>query len=502
MMELNPDQISAVEYLGQHALIVAGPGTGKTHTLMARILNLIQKLKTPPADLPHPKVLALTFTHKAKEEMTHRLKALSVRMDLVWVGTYHQWCLMLLRRYADLCPLPKDFRIALEEEKKEIVNRTWPHKTPREKQDILEGISYIKSTELVLPATDEIKLYQKSMHASGYIDLDDVLRETLMLLDQHPEILRAVVQEFPFVCVDEYQDSNHVQEALLRLLAKANASITAIGDPNQAIYGFRGADVSVFHRFQDVFVKAELFYLKENYRSAAHIVQASTQVMETLSRRGVPALVAHQSKEGKVIVHEATTDRAEADYVAHQIERLVGGLDMLHSRASQHVFGDVVILTRLKAQQQVVAGALAHLGIPYQIAQPRVNRSADDELSVQGEEEVFDYHMDRVTLMTMHAAKGLEFPVVFLMGCEDKIVPLDLTGLKADIDEERRLFYVAMTRAKEELHLTYAKRRQLFGQTLVSQPSPFLLDIQHDLKQMALMRRKKEVKPDQQLKLF
>jgi superfamily I DNA/RNA helicase len=320
--------------------------------------------------------------------------------------------------------------------------------------------------------------------------------------------------------VDEYQDSNIVQNFLLKKLACEGVLLTAIGDANQSIYGFRGSRVELFRRFEEDFAPAQILTLQENYRSASSLLAASGQVI--IKNVVIPAkgridrhsqllagihneLIAKLSTQGKLVIHQAATDRAEADYVAHQIEKLIGGLDMNTSRRALRSFGDVVVLTRLNAQHHVMGQALEHLGIPYQISKKpqRAEVYSDEDALGQNEEEL-EFNVEKVSLMTLHAAKGLEFPVVFIIGCEDRLLPLDLMGMKGESQEERRLFYVGMTRAKEHLYLTYAKRRQLFGQTLIQNPSPYLADIAEELKAYEASKRNAPKKdPDAlQMKLF
>jgi DNA helicase-2/ATP-dependent DNA helicase PcrA len=279
-----------------------------------------------------------------------------------------------------------------------------------------------------------------------------------------------------------------------------------------------------FGRFTEDFPGATKLYLTENYRSTFNLLTASSQVIAKSPKGQVPETVARIHDEGRLVIHEAATDRAEAEYVAHQIEQLVGGLSML-SRDSQRVasytrasrgLGDIAILYRLNAQKNVIMGALDHLGIPYAVSSKRkVNRQelqglaqeATDEILLEQFEETVDYNVEKVSLLTLHAAKGLEFPVVFIVGCEAKLLPLDLEKMKGAPEEERRLFYVGMTRAKDQLYLTHAGRRQIFGQTFFNPPSMFLADIQEDLKayeNSKLKRRlSKSAQADkQQLKLF
>jgi DNA helicase-2/ATP-dependent DNA helicase PcrA len=461
-------------------LITAGPGTGKTHTLTHRIAYLASFLKSDE------RILAITFTNKAACQMQERLMALGVRPSLLYVGTFHAFCLKLLRDYFGHTALPKDFKVATPEDITGFDKET------------LERISQMKSSQLVIPPDDDYKSYQRYLRQNSWIDFDDILREALLLLEDDT-IAAQLRRHYPHILVDEYQDSNIVQNVLLKKMASEGVLLTAIGDANQSIYGFRGSRVELFHRFQEDFAGARMMSLQENYRSAPNLLLASGQVMG-----GVPLLAKLQT-QGKLMIHQAATDRAEADYVAHRIEKLIGGLDMNTSRRALRSFGDVVILYRLNAQRLVMGQALEHLGIPYQVSKksPRSKDYSDEEALGQNEEEL-EYNVEKVSLMTLHAAKGLEFPVVFIIGCEDHLLPLHLIGMKGEPQEERRLFYVGMTRAREHLYLTHAKRRQLFGQTLFPEPSPYLADIAEELKAYESAKRhipKKD--PDAlQMKLF
>ncbi len=477
---LNDSQWKAVIYNGGHLLITAGPGTGKTHTITRRIAHLIPSLKS------NERILAITFTNKAANQMKDRLVELGVPLSKVFVGTFHAFCLKLLRDHWQETALPKDFKVAI------------PDDIQGFDKAVLDRIGLVKSTQLVIQGDDEYKKYQRYLRQNGWIDFDDILREALALLDNE-DIAKHVTGAYRHIFVDEYQDSNVIQNALLKILVADGASLTAIGDPNQSIYGFRGGNVALFHCFKEDFPGANVLTLQDNYRSASNLLAASCQVMGGLE------VLAKLDIKGHLVMHEALSDRAEADYVAHQIEKMVGGMDMMSARRSHRTFGDIAILYRLNAERHVITQALDHLGIPYQVSRkpPKSEGYSDEGVLGQMEEEL-DYNVEKVSLLTLHAAKGLEFPVVFIVGCEDNILPLDLEGMKGDTAEERRLFYVGMTRAKEHLCLTRAQRRQMFGKTLQHQPSPFLSDIAEELKAYEAARRK-PVKKDldaAQMKLF
>ena len=265
--------------------------------------------------------------------------------------------------------------------------------------------------------------------------------------------------------------------------------ITAIGDPHQAIYGFRGADVKFFKSFSEDFKGAQQLFLSDNYRSAQELLVASAQVIEKEKTFSLPPLVAQIYREGQLIVRENLTDKAEAEYVVHEIEKLVGGIS-LFSQDSRRVaeenkenksFGDIAVFVRMKSQINVLSQAFERSGIPYEI--PKVQEEEFfDHPAMERSHELYE-KSERVKLMTIHASKGLEFPVIFMVGCEEGILPLDFEALTASIDEERRLFYVGMTRTKEKLYLTYAKRRFLFGKTYTHVASRFIFDITEELKQ-------------------
>ena len=520
--DLNEAQWQAVTHSGSHLMIVAGPGTGKTHTLTHRILRCLKTLK------PDQKILAITFTNKAAQEMRERLEA---RFPQFWrfatVGTFHQFALGLLREFSEESPLPKDFQIALPEDIQGFLEEMFPHKTQLQRRQVQEQISFNKSTKLVIDLDEDYKKYHHFLRAKGLIDFDDILREALILLENE-EIAHKIQQRYRYIFVDEYQDVNLIQNAILKCLTVMPSEepplLTLIGDPNQSIYGFRGSQVKLFHRFSEDFASATTLYLKENYRSKANLLSASSQVIGKASEYGVLETIAKIHDDGRLVVHAAATDRAEAEFVAHQIEQLVGGVSMFSQdshrvesyRKAQRSFSDIAILYRLNAQKNVVIEALEHLGIPYSVSsKPRIRKEElkeldqekKDELLLQQFEETLPYNVEKVSLLTLHAAKGLEFPVVFIIGCEAKLLPLDLDDMKGDCKEERRLFYVGMTRAKEHLYLTRAGRRRLFGQTLFNPPSMFLADIQEDLKayeDSKLRRRlsKSKEAEKQQLKLF
>jgi len=509
--DVNDPQWQAIIHDAGHLLIVAGPGTGKTHTLTRRILSLIPRLKEKQ------KILAVTFTNKAGKEMRDRLNCrisgglvpgLSAGENAVTVGTFHCFCLGLLRQYF-ASNLPQEFRVPSPEEIKALSKELWPALKDRERRDMLDRISLWKARDFERPSFSELLDFNAGLRSKGWLDFDDLLLETVRSLNAHRETLNFIRRQYPFICVDEYQDINPVQHQLLKILAGPSGTVNAIGDPRQAIYGFRGADVKYFASFEHDFPGAAVMTLSENYRSTQNLLSASNQVMRRHSLVNVPALTAKIYAEGRLMVHEAATDKAEAEYVVHQIEKMVGGTSMF-SRDSGRTgpedtagrgFGEIAVLFRLNSQLALLEQAFDRSGIPYQIS---VERNYEDPEELLANAFKHSEGSDKVSLMTLHASKGLEFAAVFIVGCEDDILPLKMRGRDTDKEEERRLFYVGVTRAKEDLWLTRARKRRLYGETRETKPSPFLADIEEELKEYehieAKIRRPK--KDDGQMQLF
>ena len=538
--EFNASQRHAADYAGGHLLIVAGPGTGKTHTLTYRIARISRQLEAGQ------KALAITFTRKAAEELEERLGKYSPEArNKVFVGTFHGFCLAYLREHVE------DINIATADDLERLARQLWPDLPKRQMKKKLQSLLEHKTRDIGGPAPPELSAYNQILRANKLWDFDDLLLEAGKFLSG------ADKMEFTHVFVDEYQDINALQHALLEEFVRCGATLTAIGDPHQAIYSFRGADVSFFERFSADFKGAAVLSLSDNYRSLPNLLKASGQIVA----RETPlicAVTADIYQQGRLTIYEAPTDKAEAEYVVHQIEKMVGGTSMFSqdsgrvSSASpaQRSFKDIAVLYRLNAQKNVLEEALDRHGIPCQTSDDRPfaelapvselvallkdlrNRSALnddlpalmdqlpqtaagekifkdnrparqknverfvrmakrfsrveeflDYLALQQPEDAIERRAENVNLLTLHAAKGLEFPVVFIAGCEQNILPLAIENMVSDSEEERRLFYVGMTRAKEALFLTRARRRHLFGRWMSNPPSPYLDDIEHRLKE-------------------
>jgi DNA helicase-2/ATP-dependent DNA helicase PcrA len=648
---LNPAQKEAVLHQGSHLLIVAGPGTGKTMTLTHRMAYQIRSQLASAEE-----ILSLTFTNKAAEEMGKRLTALLPKEHRaqMQVSTFHAFCLEVLREKGSLLGLPPDFGLFSETDSAALAQRVlseskkgigsvarFLREIPRLKLASLNGG---KKSD---PLFDLFQKYQLKLRTLRMLDLHDLEVETLRLFQNHPEVAAELGKRFPKIFVDEYQDTNRTQVEILKLMVSCGSHLPcalhpapravylcAIGDPDQAIYGFRGAEVTSFFHFADDFPGAKEVALATNYRSTQTILDAASALMEKKKAlKGVAGI-------GEPIhLSPCRTESEEAEMIVEQIEKLIGGTsyfsvdsgrtDFQEARTSLS-FGDIAVLFRLNAQGDALEQAVSRAGIPFvrsgekpltqrypvdviwrflqtlahpenghysgaylsllrkydltpsplasslanipssplvgevyppdlwrvypPLAAPKATRDRgegeggggrkvieliDQAISMHGFEELledaaealrrikelahpFGSHVhsfldtlslergidhagllgDRVALMSLHAAKGLEWPVVFISGCEDQLLPCTLFGDR-DEAEEKRLFYVGMTRAQSRLVLSHAERRTLNGRPLNMKPSPFTLLIPQNLRR-PLERKpwKPKKKPPNQLQLF
>lgn len=323
------------------------------------------------------------------------------------------------------------------------------------------------------------KAYEKLLESSGAFDLDDLLVCPVRFLQDHPivagEISTTIAEH---LLVDEFQDVNKAQYEMVRLLASPNGrGLFVIGDPDQAIYGFRGSDRRFFQQFTEDYPSAQKVRLGRNYRSLAPILKAAAEVLD--GRGTENALSAVRSGAQPVKVIRLPSASAEGEFIARAIDAALGGssffsLDSRDIVGSERNLGfrDFAVLFRLNAVGDSLEEAFKSSGIPYQ----RARRTSPSE-----EAEALDPRAEAVTLMTIHAAKGLEFPVVFIVGCEEGIIPYNPPGesrsISRDMDEERRLLYVAMTRAESELFITRALSRTLHGIKVNNPQSSFLTAI-------------------------
>jgi superfamily I DNA/RNA helicase len=451
----------------------------------------------------------------------------------VTVATFHSLGLAILRENAAAADLPHDFRIADDTERAAARDE----------------------------AGDDEVAYRKALRAQGLVDLEELVTLPLALLRDDPALVERYRDRWRWIFVDEYQDVDAAQYELLRLLCPPEGNLCAIGDPDQAIYSFRGADVEYFLRFSQDFADARLVRLTRNYRSSAPILAAAVQAIAPSSlvrgRRLDPARL--DPEDPPVGRYAAATVADEADFVVRTVDELVGGVShrsldsgRVDGRAATPdglSFGDIAVLYRTDAQAAAIVDALSRAGIPVQkrshdrlrdragvmaiarelrhagglggslaarvrlagqlmaqryaaptldagptvapedvfaavdLLTPLARRCGDDlelfltEIGTGAEVDALDPRAEAVTLLTLHAAKGLEFPVVFLVGCEDGLLPLRLPGRPPsaeEVAEERRLFFVGLTRAQDRLYVSHTARRFRYGSERDCRPTPFL----------------------------
>ncbi len=460
---LNPEQERAVKYEGGHLLVRAGPGTGKTRLLVHRAARLLDRGVEPG------RLLLVTFTRKAAREMRQRLQELSPGAE-VRVATFHALGRSVLEQAAG-SPLA----IVEPERRQELIRRA-ARAAGLAPAPLERGITRFKQTLDPEPPPElaaGYAAYQEALEREGVLDLDDLVRRAVQLLEEQPPRAAAWRDRFRHVLVDEYQDVNQAQVALLKLLAGEGTTVMAIGDPDQAIYGFRGADASLFQRFARDFAGARELALVRNYRSSASILAAARALMEQGAKSPVSLRPQSARDWGPPRLIRLPGVRAEARWVAEKVVELMGGLDsrQVEGREKQgECYGarDIAVLYRVHAQAEPLRRALEEAGVPVQVA-ARVELAELDPL---------DFRAQRVSLLTMHAAKGLEWPVVFITGLEEGLLPYQPPGRPpAPTGEERRLLFVALTRARRLLFLSRAARRTLYGQGRRPGPSPFLQEI-------------------------
>ncbi|MDD5451695.1 MAG: UvrD-helicase domain-containing protein [Desulfovibrionales bacterium] len=592
---LNSIQREAVRHAGRPLLIVAGPGTGKTRTITHRIAYLLSHHIAQPEQ-----ILAVTFTNKAAEEMRDRLTSLikdsNVLKELT-IKTFHALCLDILRRDGGPVGVNKPFTILTGADQDYLIKGLLPSDCSLRK--VGEAISKAKQN-LLSPGDDWediavdiprdlfgriYEAYQRALDEAHLLDFEDLIFKVVRLLEGH-EATRAKYQKrFRFISVDEYQDINYAQYRLIRLMAPSTHDLCVIGDPDQAIYGFRGSSVRYFHKFQEDYPTAKFLRLEQNYRSTETILRASRQVIGGGDVR--EGLWSGIQGTRWLTIAQLPTEKAEAEFVVKSIETEVRGIShfSMESRkidtseeGGERSFSDFAVLYRINEQGKALEEAFIRSGIPFQrvgkekivdrkgtaqllfclrtlepfgcgldrleffnrkriqglkdglnpleitlkgkTVREKLKRIYEDvdlfrnlskeaefqedicyllsfserfgdnvsdfltQLALQGEADLYDPRAEKVTLMTLHAAKGLEFPVVFITGCEEGLIPYYHYNkeTQSDISEERRLFYVGLTRTQEKLFLSYAGKRLLFGTRSSQKISPFLQDIGQELK--------------------
>jgi len=556
---LDPDQRAAAAAGPGPLLIVAGPGTGKTRTLTHRLAHLVGGHGVAPEHC-----LAITFTRRACAELQERLDALvPAQAPRMLVTTFHGLGLRILRELHETVGLGPGFRVADEAERLEVLREQLGCGEREARRLLPELVARKRARAARWPDLDPepsevaapLARYEAALRKLDLVDLDDLLVLPVMLLAADAAVAARYRDRYRLVAVDEYQDVDELQYRLLRLLTTPDGNVCVIGDPDQAIYGFRGADVGFFLRFGEDFPTARTVRLSRNYRSSPVIVAGALQAIApaTLVRDRVLDAVAVKDPPARITIHQAASEQAEAEFVVATIDRLLGGSSFLSLDSGRAdggselalSFADVAVLYRTDAQAGPLAEALGRAGMPFQkrshdrllqrpavralvgalrdqgawatgrslparlaaaaeaaadlpgqdgreaveLLAPLAERCGDDvgrflaELALGEEVDTWDPRADRVSLLTLHAAKGLEFPVVFLAGCEDGLLPLRWGG-RLDPEqeaEERRLFFVGMTRARSHLFLSHTRRRAWRGSVRDAAPSPFLTDIEEAL---------------------
>jgi len=627
LADLNEPQKEAVLYNEGPLLIFAGAGSGKTKVITYKIAYLVENLHIFPS-----KILAVTFTNKAANEMKERVEALiGESMKGLWIGTFHSICARILRRDIDKLGYKKNFTILDEDDAVRVVKDgiRQANYDPKyfEAKKIKNFISKLKRSFITAKeyatmkhdyfesvVSDVFLKYENMLKESNALDFDDLIMLTVKLLKEHSDVAFYYTDKFKYFLVDEYQDVNRTQYELIKLLSQKSKKVTVVGDDDQSIYSFRGADANLIFKFQEDYPEAKIIKLEQNYRSPQEILTVANELISHNQTRSGKQLFSKKHELNAVNLYEAADEIDEARFVVQTIRDL--------HREEGKYFKDFAILYRMNFQSRVFEQYLLEQGIPYQIiggvrfysreeikdimAYLSVINNPDDEITLKriinvpqrkigrktlekieevknergislfdalkvvvdekllgaqalksieefyvlineliekaqsasildlAEEVIhrvryYDYLTqkkdnseskienvkefmnvisefmkesednsleaflnylslitdldtakggDRVTLMTLHAAKGLEFPVVFLVGMEEGFLPhYRAFESSKDLEEERRLCYVGITRAKEKVYFTYAYRRNRYGVYAPTQPSRFLSEI-------------------------
>nr|WP_309101430.1 DNA helicase PcrA [Fredinandcohnia onubensis] len=646
---LNEQQQEAVKATDGPLLIMAGAGSGKTRVLTHRIAYLMVEKQVAPWN-----ILAITFTNKAAREMKDRVQAiLGGAAEDIWISTFHSMCVRILRRDIDRMGFNRNFSILDTTDQLSVIKNILKEKNIDPKKfdprTILGTISSAKN-ELQTPeeyektaggmyeqiVSDVYKLYQKRLRKNQALDFDDLIMTTIQLFQRVPEVLEFYQRKFQYIHVDEYQDTNRAQYMLVKLLASRFRNLCVVGDSDQSIYRWRGADIANILSFEKDYKNAKVILLEQNYRSTKRILQAANVVIQNNMNRKPKNLWTENDEGKKLLYYRADSEAGEAQFVAGKIRELVDG--------GQRTYKDIAILYRTNAQSRVMEEVLLKSNINYQIvggikfydrkeikdilAYLRTIANPDDDISLtriinvpkrgigatsidkianyaiaqdlsifQALQEVEqiglsakitnslrefrdlinnwvqmqDYlsvtelvenvlekteyveilkaektlesqsrienieeflsvtqnfektnddkslvafltdlalvaDIDKleedendknnaVVLMTLHSAKGLEFPVVFLMGMEEGVFPHSRSLMEeAEMEEERRLAYVGITRAEEELYLSNAQMRTLYGRTSMNPVSRFIAEIPEDLLEDLGQQRRQQMR--------
>ena len=606
--DLNSDQQAAVKYTEGPVLILAGAGSGKTRVLTYRAAYLIGEKHVAPYN-----ILMLTFTNKAANEMKERIRKLLSSHDLPFAGTFHSFCVKVLRIDGKHIGIPDDFVIYDETDQldaiKDIMKRldissknhnpgAVLHTISEAKNELISDIEYPQYARGYFQETvaTVYREYQKMLAQNHALDFDDLLTKTVQLFTKEKEILAKYQEKYHYILIDEYQDTNRAQYVISKLLSARYRNICVVGDASQSIYRWRGADFRNIVNFKRDFPDVVEFHLEQNYRSTQTILAAAFGVISKNTTHPILKLWTDKERGAPITLYEARSEHDEATFLVQTI--------LQASRA----FADFAVFYRTNAQSRVLEESFLHAGIPYVlvggtrfyerreikdvlaylrlIANPKDTVSyhrieklgkgrldkflkfaemiakdaklvslttlelLDGVLAATQYLELYDANVeeeayrlenikelrsvatefpilkefletvalveqeyepktikniennrDAVTLMTMHAAKGLEFPIVFMIGMEEGLFPHSRSLMdKDEIEEERRLCYVGITRAKEKLYLTFANRRLFFGTRTQNMISRFVADLpQHVLEYNASLNSSRGFNEDDML---
>ncbi|MCX7928684.1 MAG: UvrD-helicase domain-containing protein [Patescibacteria group bacterium] len=588
IQNLNNEQIQAVTYEGQHLLVLAGAGSGKTKVLTHRAAWFVSEKKVNPNN-----ILLLTFTNKAADEMKQRIVSI-VGTYPFFAGTFHSFCAKVLRKNGRLIGISPNFLIYDEDDQKDAIKEILENlkilNDSYKPSSIATAISDAKN-QMIKPieyaefaygdwqeTISKVYLaYENYLKNAMALDFDDLLIKTVELFENYPNILSKWQEQLTNILIDEWQDTNKIQYKIVKILAGNQTNLTAVGDPSQSIYSWRGADYRNINYLIKDFPSINIINLEQNYRSTETILKAANKIIKKNTSHRVLELWTNKGKGEKIKVYCATNELDEAKYITNQIRQL----------SKEGIkYGEIAILYRTNAQSRVLEEAFLHANLPYtliggirfysrkeikdilsylrilandqdSVSQKRVEKlgkrayqkflayknqnfekinqlttiqllddviyttnylskfARDTQENIQRLENIkelrsvatefpnlfdflesvslieaqqeatnFDEHLlkNKVNLMTLHAAKGLEFEVVFIVGMEEGIFPHSKSIFDSgEIEEERRLAYVGITRAKSKLYLSYALKRLFFGQKQSNPPSRFLTDIPENL---------------------
>src|SRR5438034_904855 len=526
LADLNEAQREAVLTTEGPLLVIAGAGSGKTRVLTYRVAHLLAACGVEPNE-----ILAITFTNRAAGEMRTRLEGLvGATARAIWILTFHAACGRILRREAARLGYRSNFPIydqadqfrlvracldELERDPKRFVPRGIHAQISNAKNALIGPDEYAARVASFYDQTvaDVYALYQRKLFASNAVDFDDLLMLTVDVLQRFPEAHEKWAKTFRYVLVDEYQDTNHAQYVLLKRLTDVSKNLMAVGDPDQSVYSFRGADINNILDFERDFRGTQTVALEQNYRSTNAILGAANAVISNNRERKEKRLWSELGQGEPVRVVEVEDEHAEARLVAAEIAGLVEeGLNgdeiavVYRTNAQSRVLEDILVrlqsgaleldvpdlvertlersgyLEWLEAERTIEAqGRIENLqelvGVAREYQETAEEPSLSSflqEISLYSDQDAIRGETSLVTLMTLHNAKGLEFRAVFMIGMEEGIFPHSRSIEEQGLEEERRLCYVGMTRAKELLTLTHASARSLWGSRGYNMPSRFL----------------------------